>query len=105
MSEDRIEHKECLKKLNSINRVQEWLTVAKKLGFRISNGGKHPYTIRDPQNPKNDDFKSLVTTIPSELHKMMNKDIAKEILFSQITKRMGITEDDFWSALGFLKKK
>lgn len=105
MSEDRIKHKECLKKLDSIKRVQEWLIVAKRLGFRVSNGGKHPYTIRDPKNPKDADFKSLITTIPSDLHKTMNKDIAKEILFSPVTKRMGITEFDFWSALGFLKKK
>lgn len=103
MSEDRIRHKECLKKLDSIKRVQEWLTAARKLGFRISNGGKHPYTIRDPQNLRDDDLRSLVATIPSGLHKIMNKEIAKEILFSPVTIRLGITEDDFWSALGFLK--
>jgi|SRR3989338_4661530 len=103
MSEDRIRHKECLKKLDSIKRVQEWLTAARKLGFRISNGGKHPYTIRDPQNLEDDDVRSLVATIPSGLHKIMNKEIAKEILFSSVTSRLGITEEDFWSALGLLK--
>lgn len=103
MSEDRIKHKECLKRLESIKRVDEWLAAAKRLGFRIANGGKHPYTIRDPQNLNDDDCKSLVTTIPSGIHKGINKVIAKQILFSPITERLGITEEQVWRALGFLK--
>lgn len=103
MSEDRIKYKECFKKLESVKRVDEWLTAAKRLGFRIVNGGKHPYTIRDPQNLNDDDYTSLVTTIPSGIHKGINKAISKQILFSPITKRLEITEEQFWKALGLLK--
>lgn len=103
MSEDRIKHKECFKKLESIKRVDEWLTVAKRLGFRVASGGKHPYIIRDPQNLNDDDYKSIVTAIPSGIHRGINKVIAKQILFSPITERLGITEEQVWKALGFLK--
>ncbi|MFZ1075407.1 MAG: hypothetical protein WAN50_03480 [Minisyncoccia bacterium] len=91
--------------MDSIKRVDDWLSAAKRLGFRVSNGGKHPYTIRDPENPNDDDLKSLVATIPTGLHKIMNGRIAKEILFSPVSGRLGITEEGLWSALGFLKKK
>jgi len=103
MSEDRIKYKECYQKLESIKRVDEWLTAAKRLGLRITSGGKHPYTVRDPQNPNDDDCKSLITTIPSGIHKGINKAIAKQILFSPITARLGITEEQIWKALGLLK--
>ena len=96
MSEDRIKHKECFRKLESVKRVDNWLTAVKRLGFRIANGGKHPYTVRDPQNPNDDDYRSLVTTIPSGIHRGINKVIAKQILFSPITNRLGITEEQFW---------
>ena len=103
MSEDRIKYKDCYKKLESIKRVDEWLTAAKRLNLRISNGGKHPYTIRDPQNLNDDDCRSLITTIPSGIHKEINKVIAKQILFSPISERLGITEEHVWKALGLLK--
>ncbi len=103
MSEDRIKNKECFKKLESIKRVNQWITAASRLGFRIANGGKHPYTIRDPKNPDDDDCRSLVTTIPSGLHKGINRVIAKEILFSPVTKHMKITENQVWKSLGLLK--
>ena len=101
MSEDRIKNKECFRKLESIKRVDVWITAAGRLGFRVVNGGKHPYTIRDPKNLNNDDIRSLVTTIPSGIHSGINKIIAKQILFSPVTEHLGITEEQFWEALGF----
>ena len=103
MSEDRIKFKECYKKLESIKRVDEWLNAARRLGLRVASGGKHPYTLRDPQNLNDDDYKSLITTIPSGIHRGINRVIAKEILFSPVTERLGITEEQVWRALGLLK--
>ena len=102
MSEDRIKRKELLLKLDAIKRQKDWIDAVEALGFRTTYGGKHPYVIRDPENPKDEDITSLVATIPFNLYKQMNKIIFKEILFSPISARMGITEDMLWKALGLL---
>lgn len=103
MSEERITNKDCLQRVGSLKQ-KDWLNCVQRLGFRLSSGGKHPYIVRDPKNSDDDDITSLVTTIPYGLHKEMNKIIAKEVILSPITKRMGVTEKDFWIALGLLKK-
>ena len=103
MSEERIVNKDCLQRVGSL-RQRDWLNCVRKLGFRLSSGGRHPYTVLDPENPNDDDITSLVTTIPYGLHKEMNKIIAKQIILSPITKRMKVTEKDFWKALGLIKK-
>jgi hypothetical protein len=95
----KISNTQLLQKLGSIKRQSEWIRAAETLGFRISNGGKHPYVIRDPVNPSNSDFRSSVTTIPSHLHKVMNERIFLQILNSPISTRMNITEDMIWAAL------
>ena len=100
MSEDRIQRKDLVKKLSSIKRPKQWTESLERLGFRITSGGKHPYVARDPENPNDSDIKSLVTTIPSHLHTVMNKIILKQVISSPVTQRLGITEDDIWSALG-----
>lgn len=96
-----IEHKNLSKQLGSIKRQSEWLRACEKLGFRISHGGKHPYIIRDPENLNNADFKSSVTTIPGNLHPVINQKIFKQILNSPISVRMNISEESILDALGF----
>ncbi len=103
MSEERIANKDCLQRVGSL-RQGDWLNCVQRLGFRLSSGGRHPYTVRDPENPNDDDITSLITTIPYGLHKEINKKIAKQIILSPITKRMGVTEKDIWIALGLIKR-
>lgn len=104
MARAEIAHRDLFEKLGSIKRQSQWLKAAEVLGFRVSAGGKHPYIVRDPKNPNNGDFRSSVTTIPSNLHSVINQKIFRQFLESPISVRMGITEDAIWKALGMLKK-
>ena len=96
-----IQRRDLFERLGSVKRQSQWLKAAEVLRFRISHGGKHPYVVRDPENPNNGDFKCSVTTIPSNLHTLINQKIFKQILNSPISERMGVTEDAIWKALGF----
>ena len=101
MAGKEIPRRDLLKRLSSVKRQSQWLKAAETLGFRITSGGKHPYVVRDPENPNNGDYACSVTTIPSNLHTVINQRIFKQILNSPISNRMGITEDGIWHALGF----
>ena len=101
MAGKEIRRKDLFKRLSSVKKQSQWLKAAETLGFRITSGGKHPYVVRDPENPNNGDFKCSVTTIPSNLHAIINQRIFKQILNSPISERMGIAEDEIWNALGF----
>ena len=87
----------------SINRAPVltlWAAVvAERLGFRVTHGGKHPYVVRDPENPDDGDIRSGVTTIPSHLHRVINEKIFQQLCDSPVSKRMGITEGSVWKAL------
>lgn len=99
MAEDRIVHKNWLPKVENIKKVDQWLTAATRLGLRVANGGRHPYTLRDPDDSDDRSPRNLITTIPSHLHRRINRLIFKEIVTSAIIKRLGITEDEVWRAL------
>lgn len=103
MADDRIERKELLSKLDSIKNSKDWVKASESLGFRVTAGGKHPHIVRDPDNLNDDDIRTLVTTIPSGLHKRMNKIILLQIISSPISQRLEITEDMVWRAIGLLK--
>ena len=102
MAGKEIQHRNLFERLGSIKRQSQWLRLAENLGFRISHGGKHPYVVRDPENLNNGDYRSSVTTIPSNLHTSINQKIFRQILNSPISDRMGITEEKIWEELGFL---
>jgi hypothetical protein len=57
--------------------------------------------VRDPKNSNDGDYQCSVTTIPTNLHTIINQKIFKQILNSPISKRMGITEEAIWKALDF----
>ena len=101
MAGKEIQRRDLFGRLGSIKRQSQWLRAAEVLGFRITHGGKHPYVVRDPENPNNGDYTCSVTTIPSNLHTAVNQKIFKQILNSPITDRMGIAEDAIWKALDF----
>ena len=101
MAGKEIQRRDLFERLGSIKRQSRWLKAAETLGFRITHGGKHPYIVRDPENPNDADFRSSVTTIPSNLHTVVNQKMFKQILNSPITDRMGIAEDAIWKALDF----
>lgn len=99
MAGKEIRRRDLFERLGSVKRQSQWLRAAEILGFRITHGGKHPYVVRDLDNPNNGDYKCSVTTIPSNLHTTINQKIFKQILNSPISERMGITEDNIWKAL------
>ena len=102
MEEIKIQHRELLGKLHSIKRQSQILGACEKLGFRITNGGKHPFVVRDPENLDNGSYLSSVTTVPSHLNKQINEKIFKQILNSPVSKRMRITEEDIWKSFGIM---
>jgi len=99
MAEDRITHKEWLPKVENIKKNDRWITAAQRLGLRVANGGRHPYTIRDPKDLDDTSPRNLVTTVQSHLNRRINRIMLKEFITSPIVKRLGITEDDVWKAL------
>lgn len=101
MAGKEVQRRDLFERLGSIKKQSQWLRAAEILGFRITSGGKHPYVIRDSENPDNGDYRSSVTTIPSNLHTLINKKIFKQILNSPVSERMRVTEDAVWKALGF----
>ena len=103
MAHVKIEHRDLFDALGSIKKQSQWLKAAESLGFRITSGGKHPYVVRDPENDDDRNFTSSVTTIPSHLHKVINQKIFRQFLDSPVSKRMEVSEDDIWRALGSLK--
>lgn len=98
MADDRIQHKEWLVRLDQIQRNDKIVTAALRLGLRVVGGGKHPYTVRDPDDLDDTGKRNLIAVIPSKLNKRVNKMIFKEILLSPIVQRLNITEDQVWSA-------
>ena len=98
----KIENRELLQKVQSIKKQSQFIRACENLGFRITNGGKHPYVVRDPDNLENGDFRSAVTTIPSHLHKIVNRKILEQILNSPVSQRMEVTEEKIEKAFGFL---
>lgn len=89
-----IQRTELIPKLAQIKRREEWLKACEILGLRICRGSKHPETIRRPDMPNDRGQASLITVIPTGLHKGMNTAIFKEIL-----QKSGKTEDEIWKAL------
>jgi len=102
MARKEIQHTDLFERLGSVQRQSQWLKAAELLGFRITHGGKHPYVVRDPKSPNNGDYRSSVTTIPSNLHRTINQKIFRQLRESPVSERMGIVEDDIWRALGLL---
>lgn len=102
MAHKKIERRDLFNGLDSIKRQSQWLKAAERLGFRKTHGGKHPHVIRDPENQNDADFRSSVTTIPTNLHRVINQSIFRQFLESPISGRMGIAEDDIWRALDLL---
>ncbi|MEK7180074.1 MAG: hypothetical protein AAB706_01240 [Patescibacteria group bacterium] len=94
---NNIKRKDLFQGLGNIKKPEQWLEAAERLELRVCRGSKHPSTIRDPKKPNDTGRASLITVIPSHLHKMINQDIFKEIL------KFGIPEDDIWKALNMLK--
>jgi len=95
---NNIQRKDLFQQLGNIKRGEQWTKACEKLGFRVCIGTKHPSTIRDPKLPEDTGRASLITTIPNNLHRLMNQVIFKEIL------KYGVFEDDIWRALDMLKK-
>ena len=52
----------------------------------------------DPKKLEDNGRASLITTVPNNLHRIMNQEIFKQIL------KFGVEEDKIWEALGMLKK-
>ena len=98
MAEDRIEHKEWLVRLDRLQRNDRIVTAATRLGLRVIGGGKHPYTIRDPEDTDDTGKRNLIAVIPSKLNRRVNKMIFKEIVLSPIVRRLKITEEQVWAA-------
>lgn len=97
---NEIVRKELYKGLGNIKKVEVWLKAAESLGFRVCRGGKHPSTVRNSAMPEDNSTKSLIATIPNNLHRNMNQIIFKEMLRSGM-----VSEDELWKALGFIKEK
>ena len=93
---NNIVRKNLYKRLGNIKSGEAWLKVAEVAGLRVCRGGKHPYTIRDPDMPNEDGKASLIAVIPNNLHNKMNQEIFKHIL------AFGVAEDIIWKALGML---
>jgi predicted RNA binding protein YcfA (HicA-like mRNA interferase family) len=97
---NNIEHKDLFRGLGNIKRPEQWRKAGEKLGFRLCGGkGSHLYNFRDPSNPIDNSTASLITTIPTGLHKKMNEIIFKEILNNNLKK---VSEDEIWKALEML---
>ena len=96
---NNIRRKDLFQRLGNIKREEEWLSACKKLGLRICPGSKHSSTVRssDPKLLNDTGKASLIAVIPTELHKIMNQKIFKELL------KFGVKEDDIWKALNLLK--
>ena len=90
-----IQRRELIPKLAQIKRREQWLKACDTLGLRICRGSKHPETIRRPDMPDDRGPASLITVIPTGLHKGMN-----EKIFKQILEKSGKHEDEIWEALG-----
>ena len=102
MARKEIERHDLFEKLDSIKCQSVWVRAAERLGFRITHGGKHPYVVRDPENLNDADFRSSVTTIPSNLHRVINQKIFRQFQDSPIFVRMNLSEEDLWRALDLL---
>ena len=89
-----IQRRDLLPRLAQIKRREQWLKACDTLGLRICRGSKHPETIRRPDMPTDRGPASLITVIPTGLHKRLN-----EKIFKQILARTDISEHDLWKAL------
>jgi hypothetical protein len=99
MAEERIKRKGLWRAFGtSIKSKQEWIGVARKLGFSVTNpsGGSSHSAIRKSGFPL-DDIDGLVVTLYEPLRKDTNEIIFKQLLDA------GCSEDDIWKALGRLK--
>ena len=93
---NNIERKELYNQLANVKKVETWLIACESLGLRVCRGSKHPSTIRDPKLPDDNGRASLITVIPSHLHKIINQSIFKSLL-----KYIG-DEDSVWKSLKML---
>ena len=97
MAEERVKQKELWQGLGKIKKQRDWLLAAERLGLKVDGGGgkgSH-WAIRNGKYP-NDNPKSLVATIQTNLFRQANQTIFKNLLDE------GIAEDDIWRALKML---
>lgn len=95
MAEDRIKRKNLWAGMNNVDQA-DWIRAAHKLGLRVvhaTSGTSHTITLRDPRNVDDDDIRTLISTVQTNLYKQANQAIFKKVV------DFGIEEDDIWRAL------
>ncbi|MCF7835617.1 MAG: hypothetical protein K9M15_00645 [Candidatus Marinimicrobia bacterium] len=93
MPENRIKNKDLWRSLDKIKKQRAWVQACKKLGLRVTNGGKGSHLVARDPDYKDYDPKSLVLTIPKKLYKQCNQAMFKQLL------NCGFSEEDLWEAL------
>jgi hypothetical protein len=104
MADERIKRKNLWVGMDTVKQT-DWIKAASKLKNvaleRNSGGTSHTVILRDPKKLNNDSTVSLITIIPRNLYKELNRAIFKQIL--AYGEKNDITEDDIWRGLKRLK--